>query len=134
MSKLGFESLIPSRAVGRFGVRRSNPVTPAAPYLRKEVRVSEKASGRATGSLGWLDTDESKSVGEGSGESTGHRSGRRIVDILGRRKDDLTDSHFDHMRRVSGYIGRHLAQRPSGDIEESAWRYSRMNRGHDPLK
>lgn len=29
----------------------------------------------------WLATDESKSVGQGSGESTGHRSGRRIVEI-----------------------------------------------------
>jgi Protein of unknown function (DUF3140) len=83
---------------------------------------------------GWLDTDESKAVGEGSGESKGHRSGRRIVEILGKRKGDLTDSDVDHMRRVNGYIGRHLAQRPSGDIEDSAWRYSLMNWGHDPLR
>jgi hypothetical protein len=27
----------------------------------------------------WLETDESKSVGQGSGESKGHESGRRIV-------------------------------------------------------
>jgi Protein of unknown function (DUF3140) len=38
------------------------------------------------------------------------------------------------MRRVNGYIGRHLAQRPGGDVAESAWRYSLMNWGHDPLK
>ena len=33
----------------------------------------------------WLDSDESKSVGQksgGSGESTGHESGRHIVKIL----------------------------------------------------
>jgi hypothetical protein len=83
---------------------------------------------------GWLETDESKSVGEGSGESKGHRSGRRIVEILGKSKGDLTDSDVDHMRRVNGYIGRHLAQRPPSDIAESAWRYSLMNWGHDPLK
>jgi Protein of unknown function (DUF3140) len=83
---------------------------------------------------GWLRTDESKSVGEGSGESKGHRSGRRIVEILGKRKGDLTASDVDHMRRVTGYIGRHLAQRPSGDVEDSAWRHSLMNWGHDPLK
>jgi hypothetical protein len=82
----------------------------------------------------WLGTDESRSVGEGSGESKGHRSGRRIVEILGKRKDDLTASDVDHMRRVNGYVGRHLAQRPSGDTENSAWRHSLMNWGHDPLK
>ena len=26
------------------------------------------------------------------------------------------------------------AQRPDGDIEESDWRYSLMNWGHDPVK
>jgi hypothetical protein len=83
---------------------------------------------------GWLDTNESKSVGEGSGEAKGHRSGRRIVDILGKNKGDFSGSDVDHMRRVNGYIGRHLAQRPSGDVEDSAWRYSLMNWGHDPLK
>ncbi|WP_159843619.1 DUF3140 domain-containing protein [Nocardia sp. CY41] len=83
----------------------------------------------------WLDTDESKSVGqkpEDGGESTGHRSGRRIVDIL--EKKDLTDDDYAHMRRVVGYAHRHLEQRPSGEIENSRWRYSLMNWGHDPLK
>jgi Protein of unknown function (DUF3140) len=82
----------------------------------------------------WLESDESKSVGEGSGESKGHRSGRRIADILGKRKGDLTASDYDHMRRVNGYIARHLAQRPVGDVEDSPWRRSLMNWGHDPLK
>jgi hypothetical protein len=46
------------------------------------------------------------------GESKGHRSGRRIVEILGKSKGDLTDSDIDHMRRVNGNIGRHLAPAP----------------------
>ena len=37
-----------------------------------------------------------------------------------------------HMRTVVGYIHRHLAQRPSGDVTDSRWRYSLMNWGHDP--
>jgi Protein of unknown function (DUF3140) len=82
----------------------------------------------------WLDTDESKSVGQGSGESTGHRSGRRIVDILGTKKGDLSDDDVAHMRKVVGYVHRHLAQRPDGDVSETPWRYSLMNWGHDPLK
>jgi hypothetical protein len=83
----------------------------------------------------WLDTDESRSVGQkdDGGESTGHRSGRRIISLLGKRKDDLTDDDLAHMRKVNGYVKRHLAQRPDGDITDTAWRYSLMNWGHDPL-
>lgn len=83
----------------------------------------------------WLETEESKSVGDSdSGESTGHRSGRHIVKIKRTKKDDLTDDQYGHMNKVVGYIHRHLSQRPSGDIEDSDWRYSLMNWGHDPTK
>ena len=83
----------------------------------------------------WLDTDESKSVGDkDDGESTGHKSDRRIVDIKRTKKADLSDSQYEHMNKVVGYIHRHLAQKPGGDIEGSDWRYSLMNWGHDPVK
>ncbi len=84
----------------------------------------------------WLDTDESKSVGDksGGGESTGHKSGRRIVDILGTKKADLTDDDVSWMKKVIGYVHRHRAQGPKKDVEHSDWRYSLMNWGHDPLK
>ena len=85
----------------------------------------------------WLATDESQSVGQksgGSGESTGHESGRRIVEILHTRKSDLTDDDYAHMRKVHGYVQRHMAQEPGKeDVEHSRWRYSLMNWGHDPL-
>lgn len=85
----------------------------------------------------WLGTDESQEVGQksgGSGESTGHESGRRIVELLRTKKDDLTDDDLAHMRKVHGYVQRHLAQGPDDDVEHSRWRYSLMNWGHDPLK
>ncbi|MBV8955298.1 MAG: DUF3140 domain-containing protein [Solirubrobacterales bacterium] len=81
----------------------------------------------------WLGTPESKRAGIGSGESKGHRSGRRIVDLLGKKKADFTEDD-GYMRRVHGYVKRHLAGRPQGDIEASTWRHSLMNWGHDPLK
>lgn len=84
----------------------------------------------------WLATQESKKAGqkEGKGESTGHASGRRIVDLLRAKKSELTDDDYAHMRKVIGYAHRHLAQRPSGDVTDSTWRYSLMNWGHDPCK
>jgi len=84
----------------------------------------------------WLDTDESKEVGQkdGGGESKGHESGRKIVEILGKDNSDYTGEDIEHMRRVVSYVHRHQAQKPKGDVEDSNWRYSLMNWGHDPLK
>jgi len=83
----------------------------------------------------WLQTDESRSVGQSDGgESKGHESGRKIVEILGKNKSDYTDDDVDHMRRVVNYVHRHQAQEPSGDVEDSTWRYSLLNWGHDPHK
>jgi DNA topoisomerase VI subunit B len=83
----------------------------------------------------WLETVESQSVGQDKGgESTGHKSGRRIVEILRKTKGDVTDDDLEHMNKVQGYVSRHLKQRPKGDVEDTPWRYSLMNWGHDPLK
>ncbi|PSL47110.1 uncharacterized protein DUF3140 [Saccharothrix carnea] len=83
----------------------------------------------------WLNTDESKSVGQSTGgESVGHESGRRIVELLRTKKGELTEDDHAHMRKVVGYVHRHLAQRPAGDVGHTRWRYSLMNWGHDPLK
>jgi hypothetical protein len=86
----------------------------------------------------WLKTSESLSVGwkgaDGSRtESVGHASGRRIVEILGTAPDQLTESDYAHMRKVVGFVRRHLAQEPANPVS-SRWRYSLMNWGHDPLK
>lgn len=87
----------------------------------------------------WLETDESHENGwkeEGGRETIGHHSGRRIVEIKHKKKADLTDDDdYAHMQKVVGYVHRHLAQGgPETDKAHSAWRYSLMNWGHDPLK
>lgn len=85
----------------------------------------------------WLDTEESKSVGQksgGAGESTGHASGRRIIEILRTKTAELSDADRDHMAKVVAYVARHSAQKPAGDVSETPWRYSLMNWGHDPEK
>lgn len=85
----------------------------------------------------WLETEESKKVGidSGDGESKGHKSGKRIIKIKRTNKDDLSDDDWDHMRTVVAYINRHTSQGgPDDDPENSDWRYSLMNWGHDPCK
>ena len=44
------------------------------------------------------------------------------------------EDDYAHMRKVIGYVHRHTAQRPGGDVTDTRWRYSLMNWGHDPLK
>jgi hypothetical protein len=84
----------------------------------------------------WLETEESKEVGQkdGDSESKGHESGRKIVEVIEKDESDYTEDDIDHMRRVVSYVHRHQAQKPKGNIEDSNWRYSLMNWGHDPLK
>lgn len=86
----------------------------------------------------WLRTPESRKVGwkgaDGTArESVGHASGRRIVKLLGKRRDELSRDDIAHMRKVVGYVRRHRAQEPANPAT-SRWRYSLMNWGHDPLK
>ena len=85
----------------------------------------------------WLKGEESKSVGQKTsetGESTGHESGRNIVQLQGKSKSSYTEADVHQMARVVSYVHRHMAQRPAGDISETRWRYSLMNWGHDPTK
>lgn len=83
----------------------------------------------------WLKTEESKEVGQKSGdsESKGHESGRRIVQLLDKKESEYEEDDLSHMKKVVSYVHRHSAQKPSKDIENTRWRYSLMNWGHDPL-
>ncbi|MEQ1616841.1 MAG: DUF3140 domain-containing protein [Terricaulis sp.] len=85
----------------------------------------------------WLKSPESESVGwraPGMNDSVGRASGRAIVAILRTPSEKLTEAQLRHMRKVVGFIRRHRAQRPGGDISRTRWRYSLMNWGHDPMK
>ena len=86
----------------------------------------------------WLKSDNSRAVGwkgvDGDcPESVGHASGRRIVQILRKRRDEITADDYEHMRKVVGFVRRHSAQRPE-NVYTSRWRHSLMNWGHDPVK
>lgn len=79
----------------------------------------------------WLATEESRAVGTG----VGHDEGERIVAIRHKKKADLSDEDYRHMAKVVGYVHRHLAQGgPKEGVDDSPWRRSLMNWGHDPLK
>lgn len=86
-----------------------------------------------------LKSEESQAVGQkkDGGEATGHVEGRRIVEMLHKKKSELSDEDYGHMRKVVGYVHRHLKQGGPKDrdtVKDSPWRLSLMNWGHDPLK
>ena len=91
----------------------------------------------------WLQSEDSRMVGMTPGgekvtaaaqpESVGHHMGERILEIRNAKKQALTDADYADMRKVVGYIKRHSAQRPGGDLTDTRWRHSLMNWGHDPL-
>lgn len=92
----------------------------------------------------WLQTTESRSVGmthdgekvaePGRQEAVGHEMGRHIVRLLAEKATELTDGDYAEMRKVVGYVHRHMKQRPAGDVTDTRWRKSLMNWGHDPIK
>lgn len=84
----------------------------------------------------WLETEDSQAVGQkkGDDESIGHKSGKRIIELLQKKQDEYSDDDLSHMKKVISYVHRHLAEKPSGDVENTRWRYSLKNWGHDPLK
>lgn len=84
----------------------------------------------------WLQTEKSQSVGQASGDgsSIGHHSGEHIVRMLHKKPADFTPDDEAHLHKVHAYVSRHLAQRPTGNVTTTRWRYSLMNWGHDPLK
>jgi len=120
----------------------------AAPALDDDVKheiyddFKELVNMTASELTKFLQTDESKAVGfkgadgkDDTAESVGHQSGERIVEILHKKKADLSDDDYAHMKKVIGYIRRHSAQRPhKDDLAHTNWTYSLKNWGHDPVK
>ncbi|VUC24444.1 unnamed protein product [Clonostachys rosea] len=97
----------------------------------------------------WLKSGDSNSAGwpkeDSSGESVGHDSGRKIVEILqaNPKKDPkkYSEDQIEHMRKVVSYCKRHLAQEEKANNEKSTEEVKKTksyaslkNWGHDFLK
>ncbi|EJT98347.1 hypothetical protein DACRYDRAFT_110789 [Dacryopinax primogenitus] len=96
----------------------------------------------------WLHTESATGAGwraDESGETVGHESGRKIVDILKRNPsktvEKYTEDDIAHMRKVVSYCKRHLAQeeklkesKSAQELADTKSTRSLKNWGHDPLK
>ncbi|MCJ1334800.1 hypothetical protein MMC09_000065 [Bachmanniomyces sp. S44760] len=94
--------------------------------------LEEWLKGEASQGSGWSKDD-------GSGESIGHESGRKIIEILKKnpKKDpeNYDEDDIPHMRKVVSYCKRHLAQEETAKKDpDSKSAKSLKNWGHDPAK
>jgi hypothetical protein len=78
---------------------------------------------------------------EGAGETTealpdqaGPALGRRVVEILGKRRADLTDDDVSVMRRVVDKVAGQRGVELDAPVEDDRERRRLMDLGHDPLK
>lgn len=78
---------------------------------------------------------------QGAGEETeevpdraGSHLGHRVLDILGKRRSDVTTDDVDVMTQVVGRVTSERRQDLEPTAGEAAWRRRLMNVGHDPLK
>ena len=82
----------------------------------------------------WLSTQGADEETEALPDQAGSHLGHRVLDILGKRRSDLTPDDVEVMEKV---IDRVTAQR-GVELEpkagEASWRRRLMNIGHDPLK
>lgn len=82
----------------------------------------------------WLRTRSAGEHGEALPDRAGTETGRKVLQILQKRRVDLDEQDEQTMRKV---VDRVHAQR-SEDLEPKAgqenWRYRLMTIGHDPLK
>ena len=84
--------------------------------------------------MDWLRTRSADEETEELPDHAGTKTGRRVLEILQKRRVDLTDDDEQVMRKV---VDRIHAERRD-DLEPTAgqenWRHRLMTIGHDPLK
>ncbi len=82
----------------------------------------------------WLATRDAHEDSEEYPDQAGTPTGRHVLDILGKRRTDLSADDSRVMRKVVDQV---LAERRA-DLEPTAgethWRHRLMSIGHDPLK
>jgi len=82
----------------------------------------------------WLRTRDAGERTESLPDQSGPATGKHVLNVLGKRKADVTEDDRRVMRRV---VQRVRSQRRE-DLEptagDEAWRHRLMSMGHDPLK
>ena len=82
----------------------------------------------------WLATEESGETAEVFPDQAGTPTSRAVLDVLGRRRTDLTVDDAQLMRNVVAEIRTARGAEPEPTAGDPRWRRRLMSLGHDPLK
>ena len=82
----------------------------------------------------WLTTDAAGTDREAYPDQAGDERSRAVLDILSKRRTDLTADDAEVMRSVVAEIRAERGDEPEPTAGEDEWRHRLMSIGHDPLK
>jgi hypothetical protein len=63
-----------------------------------------------------------------------HALGLRVLQVLEKRRTDVTNADLDMMRDVTDLIRSRLSNPPEADVNDEPWRDTLMTLGHDPTR
>ena len=63
-----------------------------------------------------------------------HALGLQVLQVLDKRRTDLTPSDIDLMREVADLIRSRLGNPPPDDVDNAPWRDTLLTLGHDPTR
>lgn len=82
----------------------------------------------------WLNVQAAGEHTEEAPDQAGSPTGRRVLEILGKRRTDLTEDDVETMRRVCDIVRTQRNAELEPEAGGADWRRRLMNIGHDPLK
>lgn len=82
----------------------------------------------------WLMTASAGEDTEVEPDHAGIPTGRKVLDILGKRRTDLVGDDARVMRRVVAHVHDQRRDDLEPTAGQAAWRHKLMSIGHDPLK
>ncbi|NUL49486.1 DUF3140 domain-containing protein [Cellulosimicrobium funkei] len=82
----------------------------------------------------WLATEASGETTEEYPDQAGAPASRTVLEVLGKRRTDLTEPDAQAMREVIGAIRAERGDEPEPTAGDTTWRHRLMSLGHDPLK
>ncbi|GAA4430342.1 DUF3140 domain-containing protein [Georgenia halophila] len=82
----------------------------------------------------WLTTDEAGEGTEGFPDQAGSDRSRDVLEVLGKRRTDLTEGDVATMRSVVEEVRAERGDDLEPTAGDAAWRHRLMSIGHDPLR
>lgn len=82
----------------------------------------------------WLAVEESGEAAEGFPDQAGTASSRTVLQVMGKRRTDLTEDDVTTMQNVVDTIRAQRGDDPEPTAGDAEWRRRLMRIGHDPLK